>query len=87
MVCIARCTAPVPVCILGVQYSTSIFFDLKTSIISFEMNAPPFSDLIISGIPYELKFCVRKLITSYRSEVLQVFTVALLLSLSIAISI
>ena len=31
MVCIARSTAPVPVCILGVQYSSSMFFDIQNS--------------------------------------------------------
>ena len=32
IVCIARSTAPVPVCILGVQYSISMFFGLQNSV-------------------------------------------------------
>ena len=81
-----RSIAPVPVWVLGVQYSISMFFDLQYSIYSFEMNAPPLSDLIFSGIPYRLKFCVMKIITSYVSEVLQLFMVGCFRNLSAEIS-
>ena len=48
------------------------------------MNAPPLSDLIFFRIPYKLKFCVTKLITSFVLAVLHIFTVGHLLNLSIA---
>ena len=86
-VCIARSTAPVPVWILGVLYSLSIFFDSQNSLYSFEMNAPPLSVFIFSGSPYKLKFCSRKLRTSLVSADLQIFAVGHLLNLSTAIRI
>ena len=38
LVCIARSTGLVPVCSLGMQYFISIFFDLKKSMLTFEMK-------------------------------------------------
>ena len=84
-VCIARSTAPVPVCILGLQYSISIFFNSQTSLYSSEMKAPPLSVFIFSGSPYKLKFCIRKFSTFIVSADLQIFAVGHLLNLSIAI--
>ena len=86
-VCIARSTAPFPVCNRGVQYSISIFRLLQNSLYSFEIKAPSLSDLIFSGIPYRLKLFIRKFMTSFVSAVLQVFTVGQLLKRSIAIKI
>ena len=51
------------------------------------MNAATLSDLIFSGIPYKLKLLDKKFITSFVSEILQIFTVGHLLNLSIAIKI
>ena len=83
---IARSTAPVPVCSLGVLYSFPMFRDLQISLYSFEMNSPPLPDLIFSGSPYELKFWFKKFSTSFVSDDLQIFTVGHLLNLSTAIS-
>ena len=71
-------------CILGVQHSISMFFNLQNSSFSFEMNGPPLFDLFFSGISY--KFSDNKIFTSFVSEVLQTFTVGRLRSLSTAIS-
>ena len=88
-VCIARSTTPVPVSILGVLYSISMFFPLQNSSYSFVINAPipPLSVFLFSGSPYMLKFCFRKFITSLISDDFQIFAVGLLLNLSMAISI
>ena len=83
-VCIDHLKTPFPVCILVVQYSLSILGFLKSCLSSFEMNAALLSDFF-SGIPYKLKL-LRKLITTFVSEVLQIFTVGHLLNLSTAIS-
>ena len=85
IVCIALSTTPFPVCIRRVQASISKFRLLQNFRFSFEMNAPPLSDFISSGIPYRLKLLYRKFITSFVSEVLQIFAVGHLLNLSIAI--
>ena len=86
-VCIALFTVPFPVFIRGVQYSISIFRFLQNFRYSLQTNAPPLSDLIFSGIPYKLKLLDRKFLTSFVSADLQIFTVGILLNLSIAISI
>ena len=83
-VCIDLSTTSFPVCILGSQYSISIIRFLQNCLYSLELNAPPLSDFIFSRIPYKLKRLVWKLITSFISEVVQVFTVGHLLNLSTA---
>ena len=60
---------------------------LQNSRYSFEIKAPPLSDLIFSGIPYKVKLFDKNCITSFVSEVLQIFTVGHLLNLSTAINI
>ena len=55
VVSIAISAAPVPVCILGVQYSIAMFFDLQNLVYSLELIAPPLSELIFSCIPFEFK--------------------------------
>ena len=87
IVCIALSTVPFPVCVRGEQYSISIFRDFQKFLYSVEMNAPPLSDLIFSGIPYRLKWFSRKPMTPLVSEVLQIFAVRHLRNRSIAISI
>ena len=86
IVCIALSTVPFPVCILGGQYCISMFRALQNSLYSVEVNAP-LSDLIFSGMPYKLNWFDRKLITSFVSDVLQIFAVGHLLNRSIAINI
>ena len=83
-VCIALSTTPFPVCNCGVQYSISVFRFLQNSFYSFYMKAPPLSDLIFSGIPYRIKFFVRKFKTSFVSAVMHIFTVGHLLKQSTA---
>ena len=85
--CIELSTTPFPVCILRLQYSISIFRFLQNFLYTLEIIAPPLSDFIFSGIPYKVKILIRKLISSFVSEVLQVSTVGHLLNLSTAISI
>ena len=51
------------------------------------MNAPPLSDIIFSGITYKLKLLDKKFVTSFVSEVLQIFAVGHLLILSTGLSI
>ena len=87
IVCIALSTVPFPVCIRGGQYCISIFRDLQKFLYSVEMNAPPLSDLIISGTPYRLNWFDRKPMTSLVSDVLQIFAVGHLLNRTIAICI
>ena len=87
IVCIALSTVPFPVCILGGQYCISMFRALQNSLYSVEVNAPPLSDLIFPGMPYKLNWFDRKLITSFVSDVLQIFAVGHLLNRSIAINI
>ena len=87
IVCIALSTTPFPVCIRGVQYSICMFRLLQNFRYSFDMNAPPLSDLIFSGIPNKLKLLDKKFITSFVSDVLQIFAVGHLLNLSTAIKI
>ena len=84
---IALSTTPFPVCSRGVQYSISIFPFLQNSLYSFDIKAPPLSDLIFSGIPYRFKLFVRKFKTSFVSAVLHIFTVSHLLKRSTAIKI
>ena len=87
IVWVALFTTPFPVCIRGVHHSISIFRFLQNCWYTFEINAPVLSDLIFSGILYKLKLVDRKFITSFVSDVLQIFAVGHLLNLSIAISI
>ena len=85
-VCIARSTAPVPVCILGVLYSVSIISCCKILCI-LSIQTPPLSVCIFSGNQYRLKFCFKKFSTSLVFDDLQIFAVDHLLNLSIAINI
>ena len=85
--CIALSTTLFPVCNRGVQYSISMFQFVQNSLYSFDIKAPPLSDLIFSGIPYKLKLFVSKFMTSFVRSVLQIFTVGHLLKRSTAIKI
>ena len=62
---IARSTVPLPVCFRGVQNSISMFRLLQISRYFFEINVPPFSNLILSGIPYRSKLLDKKFVTSF----------------------
>ena len=62
-VCIALSTVLLPVCNRGVQYSICMFRLLQSPYILSILKAPPISDFIFSGIPYKVKFFVRKFLS------------------------
>ena len=67
---------------------TNFYFPVFAEFTIFfsDKGSDPLSDLIFSGVPYNLKLLDENCVTLFVSEVLQIFTIGHLLNLSTALA-